>query len=512
MAWRIASGTQGLALLALALGPLLLAAWQLKPLYADNQNTKFLHALANTGSGFLREDWLSQTKDGLPLFTALLEGILKTVGPNGFYFAAAITYAIFLFCALLMYQRIAQLHKVPQHGLAVFLGLLFTIAMLTDVQQVVFSGFSEQYILGGYFQTADFGVFLIGAVLLFERRLLSAAMACILVAAAMHPGYVAPGAVLIGIFLLYELTQAPGETSGGKFIAVATSAIGLIVLFSMAFFLKQLFAATDPQTQLEAHRILTAVRIPRHADPWHWFNQNVVLQFALCLGAAMLLPPGRLRFVMRLGLGALAAFTLVAFLPGTETYRLVAPWRISVVLMPLATIALCTVAIVRLKEAGKFPPARLRTFALGGMAVVLFCTAVGMGFTASKFLKPEPAYLGFVRANVTTGQHYLTPPWLREFRLATGAPQYVTFKSHPYQDIEVLEWQRRLNVAQELYTGTSMDCEALQRLATEESVTHILLISGSPAVTCGFASKIFEEGNTKIFGLGRTKLAERDGG
>lgn len=52
-----------------------------------------------------------------------------------------------------------------------------------------------------------------------------------------------------------------------------------------------------------------------------------------------------------------------------------------------------------------------------------------------------------------------------------------------------------------------MDCDALQRLAVEEAVTHILVTGGNPAVTCGFASKIFEDGNTKIFSLGRTKLA-----
>ncbi len=493
------------ALLALALGPLFLAAWQLKPLYADNQNTKFLHALANAGVGFLREDWLAHTKDGLPLFTALLEAILRTVGPIGFYLACAATYAIFLFCALLIYRRITEPRKVPPYALPVFLGLLFTIAMLTDVQQVVFSGFSEQYILGGYFQSADFGVFLIAAVLFFEKQSLSAAMACIVIAASMHPGYVAPGAVLIGSFLVYELTQ-PSTKPGEKFVAVASSAIGLMVLLWMAFALKQLFAATDPQTQLEAHRILTAVRIPRHADPWHWFNQNVVLQFALCAAAARLLPPGRLRFVIRFGLAALAIFTLVAFLPGMETYRLVAPWRISVVLVPLATIALCAIAIMRLNEAGKFPSARRRAFALGGWAAVLFCTAVGSAFTAVKFLKPEPAYVGFVRGALASGQHYLTPPSLREFRLATGVPQYVTFKSHPYQDVEVLEWQRRLTVAQELYAAQRMDCEALQRLAVEEAVTHVLVTGHRPAVSCPFASKAFEDGDATIFSLGKTKL------
>ena len=183
-------------------------------------------------------------------------------------------------------------------------------------------------------------------------------------------------------------------------------------------------------------------------------------------------------------------------------------WRLSVVLVPLASIALCAVAVVRMNDAGRFRPANLRRYVWGGLGAVLFCAAVGTAFTASKVLKPEPAYLGFVRANLASGQQYLTPPGLREFRLSVGAPQYVTFKSHPYQDIEVLEWHRRLKVALELYAGANMDCDALQRLAVEEAVTHLLVTSGNPTVSCGFASKIFADGNTQIFSLGRTTFAE----
>src|SRR5688572_24567447 len=87
-------------MLAALLAPLLLAAWQIEPLYSSNQNTKYLHALAQLGVGYLSEDWLSGTKDGLPLFTWLLEAIYRTLGPGGFYAAALCSYFGFTFCAL----------------------------------------------------------------------------------------------------------------------------------------------------------------------------------------------------------------------------------------------------------------------------------------------------------------------------------------------------------------------------------------------------------------------------
>src|SRR5262245_607243 len=80
--------TRNLALLILTVACAFAVASRLKPLYYANQHTKFLHAMASAGFGYLREDWLVHTKDGLPLFTALVKVIYLTLGPAGFYIAA----------------------------------------------------------------------------------------------------------------------------------------------------------------------------------------------------------------------------------------------------------------------------------------------------------------------------------------------------------------------------------------------------------------------------------------
>lgn len=489
------------------MAPLLLAAWQLKPLYYDNQNTKYLHALASAGFGFLHEDWLARTKDGLPLFTFLLEAIYRSIGPAGFYLALILTYGVFIFCALLIYRLIAAKQALPVQGLAVFLAIVFALGTITDVQGLAFQGFAEQYILSGYFQTADFGVLLLLSVLLFVKRLTLSCIASILAGAAMHPGYVAPGATLIAIYCAYVVLHSRRDKGGAAKTAakLAVYGLGLAALFAIAYSLNTLFAATDAQTQAEAHRVLTDIRIPRHAAPSVWLNQNVAIQAVICLCAALLLPPGRLRFVIRLGLAALTVFTLVALLPGTQTYRLVAPWRLSVVLVPLATFALCALAVVRMHRAGWLQPPKGKRAVAASLGAILFCVAAGSAFSAAKFLRAEPAYRGYVRANLASGQLYLTPPGLADFRLATGAPQYVTFKSHPYQDVEVLEWHRRLQAAQDIYQSKSIDCEALRSLAATDAVTHILITKGGPALSCDFATQVFAEGGAMIFSLSAAK-------
>jgi hypothetical protein len=503
-ATRALFGPQGLALLALALAPLFWAAWQIKPLYSENQNTKFLHALADAGVGFLREDWLARTKDGLPAFTFLSEAIFRGLGPNGFYLAGLGTYALYLFCALVIFRRLTASRRLPSHMLAVFLATLFFFAAITDLHETFLGGFSEQYILSGYFQTADFGVFLICAILLFEKDHVPAALACLLLAGLMHAAYVVPAAVLTAIFLLHGLGPGKADRAAGwPWLRWALFALTLAALASISMMLNLRFTPTDPQSHLEAHRVITGMRIPRHADPWQWIDIRVFIQFAICIMAAWLLPPGRLRFVIGWATVALAVFTLAAFLPNTETYRLIAPWRLSVAIVPVAAIALCAMGLVRLGRGDFLPASRARATVAVSVAAMLICAVTGAVLSYAKHAKTQFPYLDFVRANLASGQLYLTATDLMDFRLSTGVPQYVSYKTHPYQDVEVLEWSRRYKIADELYRGKSMDCERLRHLATAESVTHVLVRRGDPALACDFAVQIFEGGGDRIFRLNR---------
>jgi hypothetical protein len=57
----------------------------------------------------------------------------------------------------------------------------------------------------------------------------------------------------------------------------------------------------------------------------------------------------------------------------------------------------------------------------------------------------------YVENSKTSGDIYLIPTKMQEFRLSTGAPIFVDFKSIPYQYDEVLEWYRRMRRAIRFY-------------------------------------------------------------
>ena len=48
------------------------ASYTLTPLFSSNQNTYFLHGLANGKLGFLANDWMANTTDPFPLFSFLI--------------------------------------------------------------------------------------------------------------------------------------------------------------------------------------------------------------------------------------------------------------------------------------------------------------------------------------------------------------------------------------------------------------------------------------------------------
>src|SRR5258708_5770197 len=65
------------------------------PLYYSNQNQYFLHGLANAGEGQLRDDWLANTLDPTPVFSALVTCTARWLHPWAFHVFYALIQGIF---------------------------------------------------------------------------------------------------------------------------------------------------------------------------------------------------------------------------------------------------------------------------------------------------------------------------------------------------------------------------------------------------------------------------------
>jgi hypothetical protein len=208
--------------------------------------------------------------------------------------------------------------------------------------------------------------------------------------------------------------------------------------------------------------------------------------------------------------------TIVQLVTASDTLALLFPWRTSAMLMPVAT----TIILARLLSwdrtpilSAPDPPAPktdrigvlsygvLGLCVAGGLAIMFF----GWGFRTTP---EELPLLEYVHANRQAGDTYLLPVELpkagrgaastnftpaprrgkngnliaidlQRFRLSTGAAIYVDFKAIPYQDVEVLEWHRRLLWAKEAYARSEWDDEARQQL-DREGITHVVAPADRP--------------------------------
>ena len=87
--------------------------------------------------------------------------------------------------------------------------------------------------------------------------------------------------------------------------------------------------------------------------------------------------------------------------------------------------------------------------------------------------------MNYVKQTKSSGQVYLIPTRdnkFDEFRLYTGAPVFINWKSHPYQDFEVVEWYNRNQLAEKFYNSESPTaCSVLQELSSNYQITHVVL-------------------------------------
>ncbi|HZV06067.1 MAG TPA: DUF6798 domain-containing protein [Gemmataceae bacterium] len=64
---------------------------------------------------------------------------------------------------------------------------------------------------------------------------------------------------------------------------------------------------------------------------------------------------------------------------------------------------------------------------------------------------------------------------LQQFRLFTGAPIYIDFKSIPYKDVEVLHWYQRLSWNHQLFERSDWNDEQIKSELRSRRITHVVM-------------------------------------
>jgi hypothetical protein len=538
---------KGLSLPCLGGGPFRFLFWSLlfglaytQPrLYYSNQNQYFLHGLAQGGLGYLKDDWLANTADPTPLFSALVALTYRYLHESFFYLYYILILGIYFHSLLGIFEHLSGGRTTARTRLG-FIAILvlvhsallrWTSAQLIGVDYPWYSqaGIANQYILGAGLQPSVFGVLLALSVCTFlhDRPFLAVTWSSL--AAVMHSTYLLSAASLT-LAYLYLLVRARRIRE-----ALLVGLWALLLVSPMLVYVLRTFAPSSPEAFAEAQKLLAHFRIPHHAQVDRWLAGIAWGQIGWVLAAMYLVRGSRLFVLLAVCFVLGLALTLVQLNTRNDTLALLFPWRVSAILVPIATAIILARIVQRL--AAWFSPASLWQeramqtvcIALLALAVIggVLITYFGLGYRTNT---QELALLEHIRANKAKGDVYLlpveipkltagkrgaaslnfTPPPqrttqnqnisvdLQQFRLFTGAPIYIDFKSIPYKDVEVLQWRRRVQWNHQLYEERDWNNERIKGELGRQGITHVVTTTDR-AVRCDDLKLIYADEYYRLY-------------
>lgn len=511
-----------------ALAAAFAAAHTQAPLFFSNQNQYLLHGLAAAGYGHLGHDWLSTTADPTPLFSAGVAAAYRAAGLwplQAAYFALLMGYFV---AALRLGERVADLATLPR--------LLAWAALFTAAHAAVFrvmsvraagvdypwnlqAGVAGQYLLGPGIQPSAFGVLLLASVAAFAagRPLWAGVLAG--AAGLMHATYLLPGALLVVGYLAQLLRERRVRAAGG------TGVLALLVAAPAATYAGVTFSPHDPEGFAEAQRILADVRIPHHAVVSRWFDAVAGAQLAWIALGLFALRGTRAFLPLAVATAGGVLLTLIVMALPNPSLMLLFPWRISALLVPVATLSLAARFVARQPAgpaAGWVAAACVALMAAGGVWVMAARVGYAMNAAEEPLLEyvrthagPEDVVLiptrvpavGTGRGSVSTSftppprpkpGSNLIPVDLQRFRLATGVPIYVDFKSVPYADAEVLEWHRRVRQVEAWYAAADWDAAGVGPELRRAGVTLVVAPKDQPP-KASFLEPVYEDAAYRLY-------------
>jgi len=262
------------------------------------------------------------------------------------------------------------------------------------------------------------------------------------------------------------------------------------------------FGNLSPEISASARQILVEFRIPHHAQISWWFDATAVLKLLLIVLALILVRKTGLFWIILVPCSLALAMTAIQIVTKSTALALLFPWRVSTWLVPLSAAILLGRVVVQImdflnrKGVKEFPGIYIVNFIFITLAVStgIVRTILELSRQANS---PEQNLFAWVSENKSAADRYLVPIKMQDFRLVTGLPIFVDFKSIPYRDTDVLEWYRRIRLADKFYDEN--DCALLLDLARQERVSHYISPEGDFRVACPETTRVYQDKLYSIF-------------
>lgn len=482
---------------------LYLLAFPTEPLFYGNQVTKFLFGMRWAGVGHLSHDWTANTRYGLPAFGSLIYAIYASGMPWLTYVIQGGLIALFALSALGIARAWrgaatwSELLHVDRYSILFFAPF---VVLSLGYPARIWYGVAHQTTVGPDLETASFGILFFVSVLLHLAGRKTAAIALTIPTALIHPGYILPATILIGGFVFADW-DVRNRLPRRYWVTIV---LALVSFVAHTLYLRLHFPPTSPQLSERANTIITEERIPEITMVSVWvFSMGTFVKVPVVLLAIWLSRKQSIGKILGVGFLAVTALTLAQALSGSHLFALIEPWRASIWIAPVALIVTIAWAMDWFDRA-----VLARTTGPGRtvlLATIFVLPAAGIAYGAYDKAASYPGHIKpyeeYLKKNANDQTQILAPPDLLKVRVDSEAPVYVTEKSHPYQDTEVLEWNRRLQRAEAIYKPVVVDCGLLRALTREAHLTYMVVVQPDQRVACSFATIVYQDDDARIYAL-----------
>ncbi|HHP7240025.1 MAG TPA: DUF6798 domain-containing protein [Cyclobacteriaceae bacterium] len=450
-------------------------AYAQKALFEGNQHTKFISGLANADYKYLTDEWLAGITDPFPLFSFILEYQYKLMGlklgVHGFFWILLFIYAV---AAYWLATKLFGSKSNKGNNLIIFTVLWFLVHSIVLREYWIFlfpPGLAKQYLIGNYYQPCCYGVFILLGIALYQYRKFAFSALCFFISAVFHPIYLVSSVILVSLMIILPANEYLWKRRI-EFYVIAMTPLMIYGIWSY-------FLLTSKESSIiqDAHQMLSQFRISHHTDPWEW---DPISSSGFFISAFLASWLGRREFIGQLIFYStiLSLITIAAMMIYfNPTFAIAAPWRISVFIAPLSWVVLLFSFSNWISKKMIFQKSvRVR--------IILLFLYIVFGFWGLKSIinnyekKTEDKHYKISRyldGYHKPGNQYLIPPDESNIRLEAGVPVYITWKSHPSKDTELLAWFDRIKKAETVYDSSIYHSRpVLKQLYKEENVSHII--------------------------------------
>lgn len=455
------------------------------PLFSSTQNFYYLHGIAQESSSRLANDFQANVTDAWPVFTKLVQ-VTRIYGKDywfsGYHFLLTATYisSLLLISRQIVPKEISLVSFVSLAGMLV----LIHSELMADITRYVlgtniwfgtYAGVANQAVISTVLQPATFGVLIIASIAAALKTRYYTAAILAGSAAMIHFSYAIATAPLIIAYLLLERQQKYTLRE----IAL-TASMWFVLLIPSITYTYTAFQQQGGNITTTAQNILVAVRFPQHGDPRVWFGIDTVLQLAFAGIAVFLVRRTSLFLILAVPSCFAIILTMIHTISGNQLFGILMPWRLSAYIMPIALV----VIVSRLSKYLDAAPRWLPLVLLLLVIVASIYGTVTMQQEWHAFGQQQQELRDLISdAVLLPGAAVIVPLDLAYFRITTGWPAVVDFKSHPWRDVEVLEWHQRLQLTQQFYNEPT-NCPLIQKIKRRYRAQFIIFSKPSSTNVC----------------------------